>query len=368
MHVTRRLRDAVLSVEMTARPGVTTVVGPSGAGKSTLLRLIAGLLRPDTGTIVLGDTLFDDAARGYHLPPGRRGISVVFQEYALFPHLSVAENVAYGLRARGTRRAERTRRVGAMLERLGLGALAPERPGHLSGGQRQRVALARALVLEPRALLLDEPLAALDVQTRAAVRGELRAVLRDLAIPTLLVTHDYADALVFRERVVIMDAGRVVQDGPHTALLSHPRSRFVAEFTGVNYYEGVLDHGTEAGDGLSASMVRVRLGDEVVIHASAEGVPAGPVGVSLRPWEIVLSAERPAGSARNVLRGIVGEVLPLGGRVRISLAVGGSGAVLLVAEITPDAQVGLDCHEGRPLYASFKATAVTVQALSTTGP
>src|SRR5205823_6533360 len=143
-------------------------------------------------------------------------------------------------RARHVSGPERRRRGAEMLERLGIGPLAHERPARLSGGQRQRVALARALVLEPRALLLDEPLAALDAQTRAAVRHELRSILGGLAIPTVLVTHDYADALAFRERIVIVDRGVVVQDGPHDALLAHPRSRFVAEFTGINYYEGQL--------------------------------------------------------------------------------------------------------------------------------
>src|SRR5205085_313139 len=244
----------------------------------------------------------DGAVRGYHLAPGRRNTSLVFQEYALFPHLSVAENVAYGLRARRVSGPERRRRVAEMLERLGIGALAHERPARLSGGQRQRVALARALVLAPRALLLDEPLAALDAQTRAAVRHELRAALAGLPIPTVLVTHDYADALAFRERIVIMAEGRVVQDGPHAALLAHPRSRFVAEFTGVNFFEGVLEEHEPDRVG------RVRLDHGVELYATAEDVAPGPVGLSLRPWEVVVSAERPAGSARNVLAARVREV------------------------------------------------------------
>ena len=354
---TKQLRDISLQVDLTLEPGVTALVGPSGAGKTTLLRLVAGLARPDTGTIRLGGVVLDDAARRYHLPPGQRDISVVFQEYALFPHLSVAENVAYGLRARRVGQSERRRRVATMLDRLGIGALASERPARLSGGQRQRVALARALVLDPRALLLDEPLAALDVQTRTAVRAELRAMLAGLSIPTVLVTHDYADALVFRERIVIMDAGRVVQDGSHAALLAHPRSRFVADFTGINYAEGVL--AAHEPDQVG----RVRLAGGVDIYVTVEELPPGPVGVALRPWEIVVSAAPPAGSARNVLAGRVREVLPLGGRVRLVLDVGTREALPLVAEITHDAQAGLDVHEGQVLYASFKATAITVSAL-----
>ena len=354
--VNKRLREITLAVDLTFAAGVTTVVGPSGAGKSTLLRLVAGLVRADAGTIQLGEQTLDDVGRGFHLPPGRRNISLVFQEYALFPHLSVARNVAYGLAARRVRRAERQRRVGAMLERLGIASLAHEHPTRLSGGQRQRAALARALVLEPSALLLDEPLAALDVQTRATVRAELREVLADLAIPTVLVTHDYADALVFRERIVILVDGRVAQDGSHADLLAHPHTRFVADFTGVNFFEGRL----QASE--PDRLARVLVPGGVEVFVPAEGLAPGPVGLGLRPWEITLSAAPPSGSARNVLRGRVREVLPLGGRVRVTLMAGPDGAVPLVAEITPEAQASLDCREGQELYAAFKATAVTVAA------
>jgi len=378
--VTRRLRDITLAVDLELGPGVTALVGPSGCGKTTLLRLVCGLLRPDTGLIRLGDAVLDDAARRYHLPPGRRGLSMVFQEYALFPHLSVADNVAYGLRARRVARAECRRRAAAMLERLGIAALANERPARLSGGQRQRVALARALVLGPRALLLDEPLAALDIQTRTRVRQELRDILSDLDIPTLLVTHDYADALVFRERIVVMDAGRVVQDGAHADLLARPASRFVADFTGVNYVEGILEPAamgaTDATDAAGA-LRRVRLtgAEGIALYvitaglAPDSGSEPGPilVGLSLRPWDVVLSVERPVGSARNVLRGRVRQALPLGGRVRVVLALlpgqetaPPAAPILFAAEISLEAQADLACHEGQQLYASFKATAVTV--------
>ena len=361
--VTKRLRDVTVQVDLTFGAGVTALVGPSGAGKSTLLRMVAGLTRPDAGTVRLGAATLDDAARRYHLPPGRRDVSLVFQEYALFPHLSVAENVAYGLRARRVGQAERARRVGAMLERLGIAALARERPGHLSGGQRQRVALARALALEPRALLLDEPLAALDVETRAAVRAELRMMLTSLPIPTVLVTHDYADALVFRERVVVMDRGQVAQDGPHAELLARPRSRFVAQFTGVNYYEVVLENisGTLAQTPDAAGLVRID--EDIAVSVPAGDLHPGLVSVAVRPWDIVLSRGRPGGSARNEFAGRVRDVLPLGGRVRVTLAAGARETLPLVAEITAEAQADLNVREGEVLYASFKATAVTVSAL-----
>ncbi len=355
--ISKRLRDITLEVSLSLAPGVAALVGPSGAGKSTLLRLIAGLLRPDTGTVRLGGALLDDANRRYHLPPWQRGLGVVFQEYALFPHLDVRENVAYGLRARHTPREGRRRRVDDVLARLGIASLATQRPDRLSGGQRQRVALARALVLDPHALLLDEPLAALDATTRAAVRHDLRETLRGLPIPVVLVTHDYADALTFRERIIIMADGKIVQDGPHEELLARPRSRFVADFTGVNFYEGRLE---AQGDG---HVARVTLPGGVEVFVPADSAPPGPVGLTLHPWEVVLSAQPPGGSARNVLAGQVREALPLGGRVRVVLAAGPGGVLPLVAEITPDALQGLDCHEGQVLYASFKATAIALAPL-----
>jgi len=356
IQVLKRLREITLEVDLTCGSGVTALVGPSGSGKSTLLRLVAGLARPDQGLIRLGSTLLDDTTRGVHVEPWRRNIGLVFQDYALFPHLSVARNVSYGLEARRLPRSERRRQVDTILERLGIASLANERPGALSGGQRQRVALARALVTNPQALLLDEPLAALDVQTRTSVRRELRGVLADLAIPTLLVTHDYADALIFRERIIILVDGQVVQDGSHADLLAHPRSRFVADFTGVNYLEGVLQP-VEVG-----KLGCVDLAPGLEIHVPANGIAPGPVGISLHPWEVTLSQSPPAGSARNVLPGAVREVLPLGGRVRVVLEIGPAHNHTLVAEITPEAQEALGCKEGQVLYGAFKATALSMSS------
>ncbi len=227
--VRKRLRDITLDIELACEPGTTLVVGPSGAGKTTLLRLIAGLDAVDAGRIEIDTDLLDDG-NGRFVPARKRDIAFVFQEYALFPHLSVAKNVGYGLVARGLVRAEREARVAAALERFGIAETARVRPDRLSGGQRQRVALARALVLEPRALLLDEPLAALDVRTRAAVRDDLRATVAQLPIPTLLVTHDAADARAFPERIVILEAGAVTQSGSYAQLCAAPASAFVAEF------------------------------------------------------------------------------------------------------------------------------------------
>jgi len=203
------LRDFGFDAAGDVPDGVTVVLGPSGAGKSTLLRFIAGLQRPDAGTIVLGDRTLCDVARGIWVPPEHRNVGVVFQEYALFPHLSVAANVAYGLRARALPAADRNRRVDRALAMLDIASLAPENVTRLSGGQRQRVALARALAIEPAALLLDEPLSALDPVTRERVRGELGTLFASLAIPILLVTHDDADREAFGHRTLHLARGHV---------------------------------------------------------------------------------------------------------------------------------------------------------------
>jgi len=205
--VRKQLRDFVFSASLTFVPGVTVIIGASGSGKTTLLHLIAGLMRADAGSIILGDrVLYNDHT---FAPPYRRNVGLVFQEYALFPHMTVEQNVAYGLRARRVPNERRRELVARVLERLEIAPLALVPPGELSGGQRQRVALARALVIEPEALLLDEPLSALDPATRGRVRAELRDILAGLSIPTLVVTHDQADRSTFAGRVVDIERGRL---------------------------------------------------------------------------------------------------------------------------------------------------------------
>lgn len=228
---TKRLREFVLNVTLRVPAGVTLLAGPSGSGKTTLLRLIAGLDTIDSGSIALDGTVIA-AAPGVHLAPKDRNVALLFQEYALFPHLSVAANVGYGLDARGTGRAERDKRVGEMLDRLEIGSVAEQRPGKLSGGQRQRVALARALVLEPKALLLDEPMASLDLQTRMGVRREIGATLADLGIPSLMVSHDPADAAAFPQRIAVIEDGLLVAHGHLSELRSRPATGFIRDFTG----------------------------------------------------------------------------------------------------------------------------------------
>jgi molybdate transport system ATP-binding protein len=328
---------------------VIVLVGESGSGKSTLLRLVAGLLAPDRGRIALGARVLDDVAAGLHLPARERPVGYVPQDYALFPHLTVRENVGFGLRARGDRGAAPRMRVDDTLERLELGPLAARRPHQLSGGQQQRVALARALVLEPAVLLLDEPLAALDPPTRRAVRAELRRLLADLPCASVFVTHSPAEALAFGERVAVLEAGRVTQQGTREDLLREPRTRYIAEFLGTNLFHARVTRRAEDG------MARLAAdGGEILAAGSDIG---DEVFALVDPREVTLSLERPAGSAQNVLHGEVEEIQPEpphGERVRVSIAT----RPPLVAELTRAAAERLALENGTPVYAAFKATGV----------
>jgi molybdate transport system ATP-binding protein len=298
--------------------GTVALVGPSGAGKSTVLRAIAGLA---PGRVRLDDE--DWTA----LPPEARRVGLVFQEYALFPHMSVRANVAYG----GP--------VGDLLERFRLAHLANAHPGELSGGERQRVALARALARGPDVLLLDEPLAALDAHTKAQVRSELSELLRDLALPTLLVTHDYEDAATLAGMVGVLVDGKLRQLGPPAELVARPADAFVASFTGANVLRGAARRTEQLTEVTLPAGERIFSTDEA----------AGDVGVVVYPWEISVAREHVDDSALNVLRGEVGALFEVGNRVRVKI-----GPV--TAELTPSSAARLELTRGGVAYATFKAT------------
>jgi molybdate transport system ATP-binding protein len=307
--------------------GTLAVVGPSGAGKSTLLRAVAGLVQA-TGTVEVDGESWDG------LPPERRSVGFVFQDYALFPHLSVRGNVAFGGEPDG------------VLERLGIAHLADARPRELSGGERQRVALARALARKPRVLLLDEPLSALDAHTRDTVRAELRATLRDLGLPALVVTHDFVDAAALADRVGVLVDGRLVQTGSPEELISAPVSTFVARFAGGN----VLHGRARPHEGMTA----VELPDRTVVLSTDDA--AGDVAAIVYPWEITLARALPSDSAQNHVQAEVSSVVPVGNRVRVTL-----GAV--TAEVTAESAARLALREGDLLVASWKATATRLVPL-----
>jgi molybdate transport system ATP-binding protein len=310
--------------------GVVALAGPSGAGKTTVLRAIAGLARPDWGRVALGQTAWFDAEARVDLRPEERSVGLVFQDYALFPHLSVADNVAFG---GGRRTAE-------LLERFGIELLAKLKPGELSGGERQRVALARALAREPGVLLLDEPLAALDSHTRARVRGELRGILGGLGLPTLVVTHSFEDAAALSDRIGVLVEGRLVQSGSPADLVAGPTTPFVADFTGANLLPG---RARATGDGLT----EVVLADGSLIVSTDE--LSGEVGAVIHPWEIGIARAMPLDSMQNHVRGSIESLVPVANRMRIRVGP-------LTAEITAESAARLGLAPGDEVVASFKAS------------
>jgi molybdate transport system ATP-binding protein len=336
------LGELDLDVALTAADGETVaVLGPNGAGKTTLLRALAGLVPVDAGRITVGDLTVDDPARRVFVVPEKRSVGVMFQEYLLFPHLSVLENVAFPLRSRGVRRTEARTRAQAWLGRVGLADRAHAKPADLSGGQRQRVALARALVAEPEVLLLDEPLAALDVGTRTELRRQLRAQLASFSGVRVLVTHDLLDAVALADRLVVLERGRVAQEGPVAEVTSQPRSRYVAELVGTNLLRGT---GKE-------HVVALAGGGAVVTADPVDG----DVYVAIPPHAVSLHRQHPEGSPRNVWRGTVHGADLLGDRVRIHV----HGEVGLVAEVTAAAVTDLGLHDGVEVWATVKATELT---------
>jgi molybdate transport system ATP-binding protein len=337
-----------LAVELEVAAGsCLALAGPSGAGKTSVLRTIAGLLTPAQGRVACDGEAWLDTAAGIDVAPERRSCGYVFQDYALFGHLSAWRNVAYGLRdvPRARRRAEAL----ALLERFGVGALADERPGRLSGGERQRVALARALAARPRALLLDEPLAALDARSAAAAGRELAVLLRELQVPAILVTHEFGEAALLGDAVAVLDAGRIVQRGTAAELAAAPASSFVADLTGA-----VVLRGRARRDAEGVTRVALDGGGEVVALAPA----TGEVAVSVHPWEIALEPPgRPsAGSARNRLDVEVLSVTRIGNRVRVGL----SAPQPLAAELSGASAERLRLEPGARAVASWKAAATRV--------
>ena len=347
---THQLGALRLDVDLAVERGeCLALAGPSGAGKTSVLRVAAGLLRPEHGRVDANGETWLDTESNIDVPAERRRCGYVFQHYALFPHLSAWQNVAYPLR--GLHRSERRTRAVALLERFGLAELADARPATLSGGERQRVAVARALARDPEVLLLDEPLSALDARTRAAAARELGGVLRDSEAPTLLVTHDFTEAAQLGDRVGVIDRGRVVQLGTPSELASSPASAFVADFTGAVVLTGVARRAPEG-------VTRVDLdgGGTVTSTDVADGV----VAVSVYPWEITIepAGTDPHGSAENRLAVDVLSITTVGNRVRLGLA----GPQPLVAEITVASAKRLGLRAGSRVVATWKAAATRLVA------
>lgn len=330
---------------MMAAPGETiALLGPNGAGKTSVLRALAGLLPLADGRMLLDHTVLDDVSSRVHVPPEQRPIGIVFQDYLLFPHLSVIDNVAFGLRARGMPRGESAREATAWIERLGLEEHANRRPSALSGGQAQRVALARAMATRPRLLLLDEPMAALDASTRVNLRRELRRQLSGYAGVRLLVTHDPVEALAMADRLLVMEGGRVVQEGLASEVTQRPRSSYVADLAGVNLFRGRA----------SGNHVSLMEGGSLTIATASEG----EVFAIVHPRSVALYRSRPDGTPRNVWRGRALDLDLLGDRVRVRLA----GVVPITAEVTRAAIGELGLDRGEEVWIAVKATEIDVYA------
>ena len=331
-----------LEVGLELRAGeVVAILGPNGSGKSTLLRAIAGLQPITTGTVTLDGRMLDDGSAVF-VQPRDRAVGVVFQDYSLFPHLSVLENVAFGPRARGLSRAEARRIAAEALDRLNVAELSRRRPAEVSGGQAQRVALARALATSPEVLLLDEPMAALDVETRDAVRAQLAAQLAAFEGIAVLVTHDPLDALLLADRVVVLESGRVVQDGTPADLAERPQSDYVAALMGVTLVRG------------SAAGTTLRIDADGGLLHLADDIGEGPAMAVIRPESVTLHRHQPEGSARNVWQGTVRSLQPMHDRVRVII----DGRPPVIATVTPPALAELGLHAGAPVWVSVKAVEI----------
>jgi len=349
--VATRLGAFSLDVALEVPAGAClALAGPSGAGKTSVLRVVAGLVHPDRGRVACGEDVWLDTERRIDVAPERRLCGYVFQEYALFGHLRAWQNVAYPLR--GLDRGERRRRALDLLDRFGVAHLADARPRTLSGGERQRVAVARALARRPAALLLDEPLSALDARTRAAASRELGAILREAGVPALLVTHDFTEAALLGDEVAVVDGGRIVQRGAAAQLAAEPASTFVADFTGAVVLTG------QASEREGGTVVALDGGGTVTALERA----SGPVAVSVYPWEITLARAGAAdpGSARNHVPVEVVSVTAVGNRVRIGLA----APQPLTAELSAAAVEELELAPGTRAVASWKAAATRLLPLT----
>ncbi|WP_024801433.1 ABC transporter ATP-binding protein [Nocardia sp. BMG51109] len=384
LDVSVRVAERGLTAELSVAPGeVLAVLGPNGAGKSTLLEVVAGLVRPDVGHVRWGGRVLTDVAEGVAVPPHRREISLLAQDPLLFPHLSAEANVAFGPRSRGMRARAAARAARGWLGAVDASALAGRRPGALSGGQAQRVALARALAVEPRVVLLDEPMAALDVTAAPAMRTLLRRVLRERrdtkGLSAILVTHDIVDALTLADRVVVLDSGRIVEQGPVAAVLARPRSAFAARIAGVNLMIGTAVADGEAGmsrpsveDGAAASDAAapadsrqltgaVRCGDDLV-HGCRDSawLPEVRAAAVFSPAAVAVHRDHPTGSPRNVFRVRVAELTDRGGIVRVHTDDGPDGAPGPIADLTPAAVAELGLAPGLEVYFAVKTTEVQV--------
>ncbi len=340
----RRGESFGLDVDLSVSPGETAaLLGPNGAGKSTVVAALAGLLPIDAGTITLANDNLDDPAHDIFVTPEARRIGVVFQDLLLFPHFTVIENVAFGLRSRGVRHEDALARSEDWLRRLGLTDKARSRPGRLSGGQAQRVALARALVIEPDLLLLDEPLSALDVTTRLQLRRALAEHLDGFTGPRLLITHDPTEAFLLADVIHVIEGGVITQSGVADDIRLRPRTPYAADLAGVNLVVGLASDGV-----IDTGSHTLQIVDR---HVS------GPVLATIRPSAISIHLREPEGSPRNSWESEIEVIEGLGDRTRMLTG----GPMPVAVEVTAAAAGALDLHPGKAVWVSIKATEIAVE-------
>lgn len=346
LQVDATVADRDLRVALTVAPGeVVAIVGPNGAGKSSLIRLVTGQLRPSAGTVVVNGAVLSGPRT--HVPVHRRGVALLDQRPALFEHLDVLANVAFGPMAGGASRTAAESRARAELDAVGCADLAGRRIWEISGGQAQRVAVARALATDPTLVLLDEPMAALDVTVAPAVRALLRQRIRDEGRTAVLVTHDMIDALSLADTLVVMDAGRIVSQGPVAELMTRPRDPFLANLTGTNLVAGV---------GESADTLRLPTGEQVTGVLEGGLAVGAPALASFAPAAVAVHVQVPTGSPRNHLAATVTGMEPRGGLVRLSARLADGAAV--ASDLTLSAAVEADLQPGSRVWLAVKAAQV----------
>lgn len=356
LQLAAQVADRGLDLELNVAEGeVLAILGPNGAGKSSAVHIIAGLLTPDSGTVRVGGRTLTDTAANIQVATHHRRVGLLLQDPLLFPHLNAVENVAFGPRARGVGRRGSIDIAMRWLDDVGLVDAAQMRPTQLSGGQAQRVAIARALAAEPDVLLIDEPLAGVDIAVATAIRGALRRVATAQGRSTVMITHDLLDVITLADKVLVLESGKVAEFGPVADVLTSPRSQFGARIAGVNLVRGNL-----VGRGVLRTP-RGTLWHGTMSEKLESGQPA--VAVFL-PTAVAVYREVPHGSPRNIVRAIVAEVADAGGIVRVRGEEQPGGGAGLAADITAAAAADLRLASGDEVWLSVKATEVTLHSTS----
>ncbi len=348
------LRELNLTVR---KKEILSLLGPNGCGKTTVLNIISGLSRPDKGNVIIDDVFIDGQFEGktVHVPPSARKVGYVFQTTALFPHMRVVDNVAYGLKAKHYSKQEIRVRTRSLLDFVGMREYAEYFPHQISGGQKQRVALARSLAADPEVLLLDEPISAVDSQMRESLRLEFKRLLRELKITAIYVTHDLTEALLMSDRVAVMGNGQIEQTGNRHDILNRPNSKYVAEFLGLNVYNAKVIHD-------SSGQIKLEIAEIQIFSPQIPELGKKPVLVTLKPEDVILSSESSFSDPKwsnctcNILKGTIIEIILMKSVAQVTVDVG----FLIKSELTLNSLNDLNLCEGNSVCVQFKANDLNV--------